>query len=150
MKPMDIAPANAKIIDNQTGQSQYTVGTAIMIPAKPIMEPIERSNSPAIIRRQAPIAINPSWAETVLQFKIPSGANIPVPPAVRPKKTKTRTAPEMAPSSGLFSCLLRKDTSLRRSSELAWEPFSVSRGSAITEVMSRGEKNKGSGKDPLR
>ena len=56
----------------------------------------------------------------------------------------------MAPSSGLFSCLLRKETSLRRSSELAWGPFSVSRGSAITEVMSRGEKNKGSGKDPLR
>jgi hypothetical protein len=32
---------------------------AIIMPAKPIMEPIDRSNSPAIIKTQAPMAMMP-------------------------------------------------------------------------------------------
>jgi len=36
------------------GQWKYMVGMATIIPAKPIIEPIERSNSPAIMSRHAP------------------------------------------------------------------------------------------------
>ena len=44
---------------------------AIHIPAKPIMEPIDKSNSPAIINKPAPNAIIPSWAIILRLFLIP-------------------------------------------------------------------------------
>ena len=49
--------ANAEIMLSQTGQPHTTEVTAITIPAKPIIDPTDRSNSPAIINRQAPTAI---------------------------------------------------------------------------------------------
>ena len=52
-------PANANSTDAQTGQPRNIAGTAIIMPAKPIIEPIERSNSPAIISMQAPTAMMP-------------------------------------------------------------------------------------------
>ena len=41
----------------QIGHSRTTPNTAIIMPAKPIIDPTERSNSPAIISKQAPTAI---------------------------------------------------------------------------------------------
>ncbi|MNY71331.1 hypothetical protein D3C86_2096480 [compost metagenome] len=55
------------------------------MPAKPIIEPTERSNSPAIIRRHAPTAMIMNCAETTPQFMMPSAANMPVPPATTAK-----------------------------------------------------------------
>ena len=46
---------------------------AIDMPAKPIIEPMERSNSPAIISMQAPVAMIPSWATMARLFLIPRG-----------------------------------------------------------------------------
>ena len=45
---------------------------AIQAPAKPIMEPIDKSNSPAIINIPAPIAIIPSCEITRRKFLIPN------------------------------------------------------------------------------
>ena len=44
---------------------------AMQAPAKPIIDPIERSNSPAIINKPAPIAIIPNWEITLKKFLIP-------------------------------------------------------------------------------
>ena len=114
---MDIAPANAKIIDNQTGQSQYTVGTAIMIPAKPIMGD-ERSNSPAIIRRQAPIAIsiqagrrqysNSKFRQEFRMFHL-----------CKAEKDKNNYSSGNGTQFRFIQLSAEKGTSLRRSSELA-------------------------------
>jgi hypothetical protein len=46
---------------------------AIIMPAKPIIEPTERSNSPAIISMQAPTAMIMNWAETTDQLMMPLG-----------------------------------------------------------------------------
>jgi hypothetical protein len=55
----------------QTGQPSVTEKIAIIMPAKPIIEPTDRSNSPAIIKRQAPTAMIMNWAETVDQLMTP-------------------------------------------------------------------------------
>ena len=47
--------------------------TAIDMPANPIIDPMERSNSPAIISMHAPVAMIPSWAMMARLFLIPSG-----------------------------------------------------------------------------
>ena len=98
------------------GQPHCTERIAITMPAKPIIEPTERSNSPAIISRQAPTAMIANWADTTPQFIAPSAENIPVSDATSRKKTKTRTAPQMDPSSGRTSTLRSGDISLTRSS----------------------------------
>ena len=72
----------------------------MIIPAKPIIEPSERSNSPAIINMQAPMAMMPSWADTSIQLTMPLAENMPVSAATSPKNTNTRTVPARAPSSG--------------------------------------------------
>ena len=46
---------------------------AIDMPANPIIEPMERSNSPAIISMHAPVAMIPSCAMIARLFLIPSG-----------------------------------------------------------------------------
>src|SRR5476649_178150 len=92
---------------------------ATIIPAKPIMEPIERSNSPAIISRQAPTARMPRYADTCDQFMMPSRLNMPEPPAVIPNTTKTSTAPEIAANYGRFRMCPNRDSRRIRSSEEA-------------------------------
>ncbi len=47
---------------------------------------------------------------------MPLALNRPLPPAVTAKKTKTRTVPATAPSSGLLSRLLSSETFRTRSS----------------------------------
>ena len=92
---------------SHTGQPQLTEVMAMIMPAKPIIEPTERSNSPAIINRQAPTAMMMNWAETVDQVITPSGENMPVSRAMAKKNMKTRIAPAIAPSSGR-TIILRK------------------------------------------
>ena len=48
---------------------------AIQPPAKPIIDPTERSNSPAIINKPAPSATIPNCAITLKLFLIPSALN---------------------------------------------------------------------------
>ena len=48
---------------------------AIQAPAKPIIEPIDKSNSPAIIKSPAPRAIIPSWEITRRLFLMPRALN---------------------------------------------------------------------------
>jgi hypothetical protein len=80
----------------QTGQPSVTEKIAIIMPAKPIMEPTDRSNSPAIIKRQAPTAMIMNWAETTDQLITPLRANMPLSPAKALKKVKTIMVPHDA------------------------------------------------------
>ena len=55
--PIATHSMNVTMIESQTGQPSVTEKIAISIPEKPIIEPTERSNSPAIIKRHAPTAM---------------------------------------------------------------------------------------------
>ena len=88
------------------------------MPAKAIIEPTERSNSPPIISREAPVAMIINWAVMTVQLMMPSGRNIPVLPAVMPKNRKTRIAPAIAPNSGRASNRRVQDRLPSRSSSL--------------------------------
>ncbi len=100
-----------------TGRPYWVTGMAMTMPAKPIIEPSERSNSPAIIRRQAPMAMMPSWADTSSQLRMPLAENMPVSPATVPKNRKTRSVPARAPSSGRPKARLSRPSRRSRSSE---------------------------------
>ncbi|MNI85546.1 hypothetical protein D3C73_1425500 [compost metagenome] len=73
------------------------------MPAKPIIEPMDKSNSPPIISKAAPVARMPMKAATVAQLTMPSALNIPDPPATRPNTRKTATVPDTDAASGLPS-----------------------------------------------
>ena len=123
---MAMARAKAVMMLSHTGQPQLTEVMAMTMPAKPIIEPTERSNSPAIINRQAPTAIMTNWAETVVQVIAPSGENMPVSRAMAKKNMKTRIVPAIAPSSGRIIILRKADISFTRSSSAAGPGFSTS------------------------
>ena len=86
------------------------------MPAKPIIEPIDRSNSPAIISSAAATAMMPRKAATVAQLTTPSALNMPELPAALPKIRKTSSAPASAPNSGRANTLRNAPTSRTRSS----------------------------------
>src|SRR4051812_31108992 len=86
------------------------------MPAKPIIEPIERSNSPATISSAAPIAITPRKPATVPQLMMPSALNMPEPEAPTANSRKTSTAPASAPDSGRLRNRRQKPIARRRSS----------------------------------
>ncbi len=94
------------MILSHTGQPQTTEVTAITIPAKPIIDPTDRSNSPAIMRRQAPTAIIINCEDTIPQFIEPSNENMPVSRATKKKNRKTNTTPTIAPKSGRSNATL--------------------------------------------
>ena len=71
-----------------------------MMPAKPIIEPIERSNSPAIISSATAAARMPSWAETSRKFTMPLALNRPLSPAVMPKKHEDQNRSGNGPKFG--------------------------------------------------
>ena len=87
------------MILSHTGHPQTTDVTAITMPAKPIIDPTDRSNSPAIISRQAPTAIIINWEDTIPQFIEPSRENIPVSRAT--KKTIIGGVTEVAENDWL-------------------------------------------------
>ena len=114
--PIEPHRTKAKMIDAQMGQPQNTAGMAMAIPAKPIIDPTERSNSPAIINRVTGAARMPSCADTSRKLMMPLAENKPLPPATIAKKTKTRIVPATAPSSGRLSRRPKNETCLIRSS----------------------------------
>ena len=71
----------------------------MITPAAPIIEPIDRSNSP-IISIAAATAMMPSWAETSRKLMMPGAENRLPLPATAAKKRNTRMVPATAPSSG--------------------------------------------------
>ena len=122
---MQIRPFNAPIVMQITkvnmiaihmGQPNVTPKIAMSMPAKPIIEPTLRSNSPAIISRHAPTAMIINWAETTDQFITPCTLNMPLSPAKKIKTANTATVPMIPPSSGRISALRNDDISLTRSS----------------------------------
>ena len=100
---MAIAIANAVRIATHIGKPHVTDIMAMTMPENPIIDPTERSNSPAIIKRQAPTAIIANCADTMVQFNVPSAENMPESRATIRKNTKTRMAPQIDPSSGRMS-----------------------------------------------
>ena len=84
-------------------------------PVKATMEPMERSNSPPIIRSAAAMARMPSCDAGERMFMMPASVNIDE-SAVERKKIVTRTRPARAPSSGRRMIFVRRETSRRRSS----------------------------------
>ena len=98
--PSTAHSANVKIAATHSGQPQYSAGIASIMPAKPIIEPIDRSNSPPIINSAAPTAMMPRNAATVAQLTMPSALNMPESPATSANNTNTSTAPEIEPNSG--------------------------------------------------
>jgi hypothetical protein len=55
------------------------------IPAKPIIEPMDRSNSPAIMSSVAAAARMPISADTLRMLMMPSTLNMPLEPATAKK-----------------------------------------------------------------
>src|SRR4029434_7777106 len=90
---------------------------ASIIPANPIIDPIDKSNSPPIINSAAPTEIMPRNAATVAQLTIPSALKLPEWPAVTRKQRRTRTAPEIEPNSGRDRKRRNAPISRTRSSE---------------------------------
>ena len=115
--PIAVQITKETIIASQTGQPMVTEKMAMIMPAKPIIEPTDRSNSPAIINRQAPTAMIMNWAETVDQFMMPWLLNMPLSEANRRKNVKTAIVPQIPPSSGRIRERRKADISLTRSSE---------------------------------
>src|SRR5471030_3022798 len=122
-QPLSAPSAQPTVIANSaashTGQFQYRHGIASIMPAKPIIEPIDRSNSPATISSAAPTAMTPRNPATVPQFTMPSALNMPEPWAPNANSRKTSTAPDSAPDSGRPSRRRHRLTLRRRSSGAA-------------------------------
>src|SRR5215471_5642675 len=106
-------------MQSQSGQPHSAAGMAMTMPANPIMEPTDRSNSPAIISSAAATAMIPSCAETSRKVTTPSMENIPLRPATIAKNNRTRIAPATAPSSGRIMSRRMRGVCLSRSSGCA-------------------------------
>jgi hypothetical protein len=113
-----IAAAKATRIDDQIGQPYLLDKIAMMTPAKAIIEPSDRSNSPPIISSATATARMPSWAETSRKLTVPRALNRPLSPAKTAKKNSTSTQPAAAPSSGRRRAWRAKPISRTRSSRL--------------------------------
>src|SRR5262249_15223775 len=98
--PKAAASANANRHAAHSGHPQYSAGMVSIMPANPIIDPTDRSNSPPIISNPAPTASSPRNAATVLQLTMPSALNMPELPAVAANSTNTSTAPDNEPNSG--------------------------------------------------
>ena len=87
------------------------------MPAKPIIEPIERSNSPAIMSRAAPVAMMPNCAMIERLFLIPSALNA-LPSEAKAIRRITTTMTTNAPASGRRRSRRKADSRARRSDSL--------------------------------
>src|SRR5215470_3938184 len=140
--PSAAQSAKVKSAATHSGQPQYSAGIASIMPAKPIIEPMERSNSPPIMRSAAPTAMMPRNAATVAQLTMPSALNMPESPATTKKTAKTSTAPEMEPNSGRDRNRRSGPISRTRSSDGADGALAVAAGVEISgpvmTALSRG------------
>ncbi|MCY1354684.1 hypothetical protein D9M69_410740 [compost metagenome] len=120
--PMKTAKAIATRIATLSGTCQTTSAVPKTRPAKATIDPIDRSNSPPIIRSAAPTARMPSWAAGAMKFTMPANVNM-AGLAVSRKKTVTSARPATAPSSGRRKMPVSVDTFFSRSSGLTTDPF---------------------------
>ncbi len=102
MAPRMSASANV----STTATRGVQPGTGVIMRARkmlvmPIMEPSDRSNSPAIMSSATGAPRMPTWAAIWSQPATPMGPRKPFLPARMAKMMKTRTAPMSAPISGL-------------------------------------------------
>jgi hypothetical protein len=65
----------------QTGQPSVTEKIAIIMPAKPIIEPTDRSNSPAIIKQAGADGDDHELGRDDRPVETPCAANMPLSPA---------------------------------------------------------------------
>ena len=118
--PMAMHRAKVSRMAIQIGQPMVTPISAMDMPAKPIIEPTDRSNSPATINMQAPTAMIMNCALTRLQFMMPCALNMPLSPAKMRKKVKTAMVPTIPPSSGRISQRRTPPIALTLSSSLSF------------------------------
>ena len=109
--PSATATAKAHRMDSHIGQPHWTDRIAITTPAKPIMEPTERSNSPAIISRQAPTAMIANWAETTPQFIAPLGREHPGVGCDQQEEDEDQNGAADGPQLGAHQRLAQRGTS---------------------------------------
>jgi hypothetical protein len=62
--PRKVVIAIPMMIDDQSGRFAIVARIAMTIPAKPTIDPIDRSNSPAIISNATEVAMTPICAAT--------------------------------------------------------------------------------------
>ena len=127
MKPTRSAKAKAATIASQTGQPNSPMPIATIMPAAPTIEPTDRSNSPAIIRRATAEPMMPTCAATSRYVAVPFRVRKPLSPATTAKMIQTRMAPATAPSSGRLS----------RTRVRPWLRTRSSAGSALAVAMKR-------------
>ena len=114
MKPMTRANTRARMTPTQKFRPSWVAVSAAMMLLAPMMEPTERSNSPAIMSRATATARMPSWAATSRMVAVPLAETKPRFQARMAKTTQTMMAPNAAPISGRSrrrrqrgNCLLR-------------------------------------------
>ena len=98
-KPMPRLNRRATPIAGHSGQSACRVRSMMLIPAAPMMDPTDRSNSPAIMSSATATASIPSGAAALSTAAVPSAPR-KAGPAATAKSSQTSTAPIAAPSSG--------------------------------------------------
>ena len=101
-KPITRQSANVAAMAGHTGQPKWVVKSMIDIPAAPTIDPIERSNSPPIIRSATPTDRIPRGAAAFRYAAVPSRLRNGA-PAVTAKTAQTRTTPVAAAHSGRAS-----------------------------------------------
>lgn len=99
-QPTATAAVKAKKMHRHDGQPLSAAGTTMRTPAKPIIEPNERWNSPPIMSRTAATATIPSCADTSRKVTTPKAEKMPVPRAATAKNRNTDMQSTTAPSSG--------------------------------------------------
>ncbi len=97
--PIRAANTSVRMIAITSGTCKTTSAAANIRPAKAIIDPMERSNSPPIMRSAAATARMPSCEAGAMKFMIPAAVNI-AGLAVDRKKIVMSTSPDTAPNSG--------------------------------------------------
>ena len=100
-------------IAGQRDQSYWRVSSMMVMPAQPMIEPIERSNSPAIMSSATATARIPSGAAALRTAAVPSRLRNGG-PATSANPTQTSTAAAAAPSSGRARSSLSSNPSSAR------------------------------------
>ena len=113
--PTAAATSSVTAIARRKGICRIDRATPKVRPAKATIEPIDRSNSPPIISRAAPMAKMPNSAAGTMIVMTPFSVNIDR-LAVAKKKMATRMSPAIAPSSGRRMIRVTNDVDFSRSS----------------------------------
>src|SRR5207247_515931 len=98
--PTASASAKAAAIPPQRGHLSSDESSVMVMPLAAIIDPTERSNSPAIMSSETAAARMPSSEAISRYVAAPAFVKKPDPPATSEKNTQTATAPKAAPSSG--------------------------------------------------